>query len=288
MSLLSPPRPAAPTARGRGGAAAALATAVVIETRAAAWLAYRELLRYRRQPVRLLATIVAPALILISFGVGLSQLLPGDGGVDYAAYLFPGTVAMAVMLPAFASATSVMTDRQSGFLRLLISSPVRRVSLTVGRVLGGGVSAALQGAAMCCLAPLVGVVPSPAALLRLLAAIGVLAFAATSLAVLAAVTIRQPESLQMILNLVVNPMFFLSGATFPLDRLPPWLALVTKVNPVTYAVDAIRRALSSGTLAAPPARLWGWVVPVWAELLLVSAIGALLLAATVRRLRRMT
>lgn len=276
------------TPAGEAGSPPPHVGTAVLSLRVVTTILNRDLIRLRRQPVRVAGLIAGPALILLSLGVGLGTALQARTDFDYASFLFPGVVAMAVILPAIGSAASIVVDREAGFLRELLVAPVSRVALVGGKVASGTVIATLQGGLLACLAPIVGVAFTPGAALRLLGGMVVLAFAMSAFGVLVASRTGRIESYQMLLNLVVNPMFFLSGATFPLAGLPPWLAAVTTLNPVTYAVDAMRRSLPASAAAVPPARIGELAVPIAVELLMVLALGVALAAAAARSFRRMS
>jgi ABC-2 type transport system permease protein len=252
------------------------------------WL--RELLRFRRSGARIVTSLAQPFLFLLVFGVGLSPLLRQQGGFDYKKFLFPGIVAMSVLFTSVFSAVSIVWDREFGFLREMLVAPVSRTSLVMGKALGGGTVSVVQGFLVIAAAPVVGVHLSPLLLVELLGIMILLAFALVSFGIVVASRIKRIESFQVVMTLLVNPMFFLSGAIFPLSNLPRWLTVVTRVNPMTYAVDPMRRVVaSSGNLPAnAPAlglRFGSWLMPVALELAVVAALGAAMLALAVRSFR---
>ena len=248
----------------------------------------RELLRFFRNRLRLVASLAQPVLFLFVLGTGLATLMPSSGGVNFRTFLFPGILAMTVLFTALFSAISIVWDREFGFLREMLVAPVRRGAIVVGKSCGGATTAVLQGAVMLLFAGVVGVPYSPDLFFVLLGEMALLAFALTAFGVLLASRMTQIESFQAVMQFLVMPMFFLSGAMFPAAGLPTWLAVLTRLDPLAYAVDPMRRAVFAHV--ETPARLahrldpgltwFGWHLPVGLELGLVAvgAIAALVLA----------
>lgn len=254
----------------------------------------RDLLRFSRNPIRVLTALAQPALFLFLFGSGLAPAFPqGSGTVDYQTFIFPGVLAMTVLFPGVFASMTIVFDRQDGFLREMLVAPTRRSAVILGKCLGGTTIASLQGAAMLAVAPLVHVPYD----LRLLVVFGELTLTATvvtALGLYVASRMGEVESFQVLIQLFVLPIFFLSGALFPLTRLPSWLGLLTRVDPLTYIVDAMRRAVFD-TIGAPagavqdlnPGVTWnGWRVPTALEVGVVAAFGAIMLALSVWRFSR--
>jgi ABC-2 type transport system permease protein len=248
----------------------------------------RELLRFLRNRLRLVTSFMQPVLFLLVLGTGLSSLVAASGAVDFKTFMFPGILAMTVLFTALFSAISIVWDREFGFLREMLVAPVRRGAIVVGKCAGGATTAAIQGALMLLLAGLVGVPYSPTLFATLLGEMILVAFALTALGVLVASRIGQIESFQAVIQFLVMPMFFLSGAIFPPSGLPQWLAVLTKLDPLSYAVDPMRRAVFAHvhTSVALQQRMnsgvsWdGWRLPIPLELGLVAggAFVMLLLA----------
>jgi ABC-2 type transport system permease protein len=171
----------------------------------------------------------------------------------------------------------------------LLVAPVRRGAIVLGKCLGGASVATFQGVLMLVFAGAVGVPYAPVLLLTLVVEMAILAFALTALGVMVAARIRSIQSFMALNQMIVMPMFFLSGALFPLIGLPHWLTLLTRINPLTYAVDPMRRAVFAhldtgpGQALRPGVTWWGWPVPTLLELLVVVLLGvSMLLVATVR------
>ncbi|GAB2592548.1 hypothetical protein GCM10027168_26960 [Streptomyces capparidis] len=268
-----PPRP--------GGAARRNARTVLV-------LWQRELIRFGRNRLRIAMGLLAPVIFLLVLGTGLDSASEGAGLDGFRAYLFPGVMLMAVQAPAMAVGASIVWDRQAGFLRQMLVAPVRREAILLGICLGGATTGTAYGALVLVLAPVVGVPYAPELLLVLLV-LGLIGFAFTTLGVLLAVSIKRPDTFQVVVGLCVMPLLFLSGAMFPVRGLPDWLHAAVLANPLTYAVDALRRALPgdagfAGGAAGP--RWAGWAPPAALEAGGIALLALLALAAATRRFSR--
>jgi ABC-2 type transport system permease protein len=243
-------------------------------------VALRELIRLRRMPTRVVSGFAQPVLFLLVLGAGLEHLV-GDGGINgvsYQEFIFPGVLAMSVITSALFSAIAIVWDREFGFMREMLVAPISRSAIVLGKAVGGGTVAVAQGIVLIVLAPFVGVHLTPLKVLGLLGALLLLAFAMTALGIALASRMRRMESFQMVMALVLQPMIFLSGAIFPLERLPGWLAVLCRLNPATYGVDLARRALLGESQALTIAH---HVVPIWCDIFIVLAFGtAFLMVAT--------
>ena len=252
----------------------------------------RELIRYSRNRVRIVTSLAQPVLFLLVLGSGLSPIVRSGPGahVDFKTFMFPGVIAMTILFTAIFSAVSIVWDREFGFLREMLVAPIRRGALVTGKSLGGATVATLQGVIMLALAPLVHVPWSPTLIIELLALMAMCAAMLTAIGVLAASRMQQVESFQVVMQLFVLPMFFLSGAVFPLSNLPGWLGALTKIDPVSYIVDPMRRAVFNHINVSAAARLkfspglhWGsWRLPVVLELGLVLALTVITLGFSVK------
>ncbi|NHC15578.1 ABC transporter permease [Motilibacter deserti] len=256
------------------------------EARAARVVWQRDLIRFRTDRGRMVSSLMQPILFLFVLGKGLGAALDTGGDVDYATFLFPGTLATGVMFTAVFSAISIVWDREFGFLREMLVAPVSRSAIVVGKCLGGATVATLQGVILLALAGLVGVPYEPLLLLGTLALLFLTAFAITAFGLVISVRVQQIQTVMPRVQLLLMPLMFLSGALFPVgDALPGWLRLLTHLNPMSYAVDAMRRLTFHylpGTEV--PAQLrstltWGdWPVPVWLDVAVVAGTGGVLLA----------
>ncbi|RLL69809.1 ABC transporter permease [Streptomyces sp. Z26] len=250
---------------------------------------HRETLRFGRNKLRIAMGMVTPLMFLLVLGTGLNSTMSEDSLRDFRAFLFPGVVLMSVQAPAIAVGASIVWDRRSGFLRQMLVAPVRRSAILVGTCLGGATSGVVYGVLVLLLGPVADVPYHPGLLLVLLQ-VGLVAFAFTALGVAAAVCIRRPETFQVAVSLCMMPLFFLSGAMFPADGLPGWLGTVVRVNPLTYAVDALRRTMpgdGAAVAGGPSGPRWGsWTPPVAVEIGLIAVLAVLALAVATRRFSR--
>jgi ABC-2 type transport system permease protein len=250
----------------------------------------RELIRFKADRARMLSSLLQPVLYLFVLGTGLSSLTGRSaGGIDLKTFIFPGVVAMALLFTAAFSAGSIVWDREFGFLREMLVAPVRRGAIMVGKCLGGATVAAFQGVIMLSLAGAVHVPYSPVLLATLIGELLLLAFMITALGLMAAARIRSMQSFFALVQMFLLPMFFLSGAL-----LPTWLRALTRIDPLTYAVDPMRRAVFAHlNLPAPvqhvlnPGVTWfGWRVPTLVELGLVAVMGLVMLAVAIAEFSR--
>ena len=205
----------------------------------------RELIRFRTDRLRAITSLVQPVLFLFVLGTGLSRLasrgLPA--GVDFRTFIYPGVLAMSVLFTAIFSAASIVWDREFGFLREMLVAPVRRWAIVVGKCLGGATVATFQGLIFLALAGVAHVPYDPVLLLTLVAELLLLSFTLTAFGVMMAARIKQIQAFMALTQLFVLPLFFLSGALYPLNGLPAWLTVLTRVDPITYVVDPMRQAV---------------------------------------------
>jgi ABC-2 type transport system permease protein len=250
----------------------------------------REMIRFSKDRLRIATALVQPILFLFVLGTGLSRLASaGTHGVDLRTFVYPGVLCMAVLFTAMFSAASLVWDREFGFLREMMVAPVRRSSLVLGKCLGGASVASIQGVIVIALAGLVGVPYAPTLVLAVFALQLVLAFAITAFGVMVAARIKQIQSFMAVTQMVMMPMYFLSGAIFPVSGLPPWLTVLNRLDPMTYAVDPMRRIVFSHLRISEAARhaldpgvtWWGWHVPGLIEIGVVALIGLVCLGVGV-------
>lgn len=253
---------------------------------------HRELIRFGQDRLRFVSALVQPVLFLFVLGTGLSSLTDGaTGGVDLQTFMYPGILATSAMFTAVFAAVSIVWDREFGFLREMLVAPVRRSSIILGKALGGALVATLQSIVILILAPVVGVSLTPVLALVILGEIFLLSFTLTSLGLVVVARIQQIQTVMGIMQMVVLPLSFLSGALYPISGLPGWLTFLVKVNPVTYVVNPVRTAVFSNVDASPaaldalnpPLTWWGWTVPVGVQLALVAALGIVFLGVAVRQ-----
>jgi ABC-2 type transport system permease protein len=256
----------------------------------------RELIRFRTDRLRAITSLVQPVLFLFVLGTGLSRLasrgLPV--GVDFRTFIYPGVLAMSVLFTSIFSAASIVWDREFGFLREMLVAPVRRWAIVVGKCLGGATVATFQGLIFLALAGVAHVPYDPLLLLTLVGELLLLSFTLTAFGVMMAARIKQIQAFMALTQLFVLPLFFLSGALYPLNGLPAWLTVLTRIDPLTYIVDPMRSAVFAHLPVSPlavhtlsPGITWfGWVVPLGLSLAIVAFMGAAMLAIAIAEFRK--
>jgi ABC-2 type transport system permease protein len=256
----------------------------------------RELIRFRTDRLRAITSLVQPVLFLFVLGTGLSRLasrgLPV--GVDFRTFIYPGVLAMSVLFTAIFSAASIVWDREFGFLREMLVAPVRRWAIVVGKCLGGATVATFQGLIFLALAGVAHVPYDPVLLLTLVGELLLLSFTLTAFGVMMAARIKQIQAFMALTQLFVLPLFFLSGALYPLNGLPAWLTVLTRIDPLTYIVAPMRHAvfdhLAVGPLALKalsPGVTWGgWLVPIGLSLAIVAVMGLVMLFIAIAEFRK--
>ena len=200
----------------------------------------RDLIRLSRDRAQIAGSLARPILWLLVLGFGMGSVFPGFGGRPYIEYLFPGIIAMNLLFASFLSAISIIWDREFGFLKEMLVAPISRVSIALGKAASGGTVAALQGCLVLAFIPIVGVSISPWRLAAALPVMLLISFSMTSLGLLVASRMTSFEGFGTIANFVIMPMFFLSGAVFPLTTAPRPLQIIALINPLSYGVDALR------------------------------------------------
>ncbi|HVS99794.1 MAG TPA: ABC transporter permease [Solirubrobacterales bacterium] len=250
----------------------------------------RELIRFQKDRMRIVTSLVQPLLFLFVLGSGLQQLSAAStDGVDLKTFIYPGVLCISVMFTAMFSAASIVWDREFGFLREMMVAPVRRSSIVVGKVLGGASVASLQGLILLALAWAVHVPYSVGLVLGVFALQLLLAFSITAFGVMVAARITQMQSFMGVMQMIVTPMFFISGALFPVGDLPGWLTVLNRIDPITYAVSPMRTlvfdqldisAAASATLN-PPITWFGWEVPIALQIFAVFALGMIMLGIAI-------
>jgi ABC-2 type transport system permease protein len=256
----------------------------------------RELIRFRTDRLRAVTSLVQPVLFLFVLGTGLSRLA-GHGlpaGVDFKTFIYPGVLAMSVLFTAIFSAASIVWDREFGFLREMLVAPVRRWAIVIGKCLGGATVATFQGIIFLALAGVAHVPYNPVLLLTLVGELLLLSFTLTAFGVMMAARIKQIQAFMALTQLFVLPLFFLSGALYPLNGLPVWLTVLTRIDPLTYIVSPMRHAVFDHLPVSPqalhvlsPGVTWnGWVVPIGLSLAIVAVMGLVMLAIAIAEFRK--
>ena len=255
----------------------------------------REVLIYFRDRPRMISAFVMPIMMLVMFGEGLGNsiaTLPGD--IGYRQFIFPGMVAMIVLMNSVFSGVSIVTDRQFGFLREILVAPVSRSAICIGKISGGATISLVNGMVMFVMAPILGIEISLEIVAKLIGLIALVSFMLTGLGVAMGSRLRSVESFQMLSQVAIMPAMFLSGIFFPINNVPAWMDVIVKLNPVTYAVAPIREIALSEQLKALPADApfqithvdwFGYTLSTWEEIGVVVLFGAAMLTIAIRAIR---
>jgi len=212
-------------------------------------LAWREIVRFYRQPSRVVGALGSPLVFWVFLGSGLgnsfqSNVIPAGAG--YLEYFYPGTLALIVLFTSIFSTISVIEDRKEGFLQSVLVSPVSRRAIVGGKVLGGSLLSFMQAALFLLFAPLLGFHLDFVAFALVLVTLFLLAFSLTSLGFLFAWKLNSVQGFHGVMNLVLFPMWLLSGALFPPEGTPFWLRFLMTVNPMTYGLSLLRLSFFTG------------------------------------------
>lgn len=214
------------------------------------WL--REVKKFWRDKSRIIGATVQPALFLLLLGTGIGKGIPQafhvtngtqefmPGVKDYLTFIYPGIIAMTILFTSVFSAISIIWDREIGFLKEVMVAPISRWAVAIGKTFGGSTVAMLQGCLMLLLAPIIGVELTLLSILALLPLLLYISFSLTAMGIAAAARMRSMQGFTVIMNFLTLPMFFLSGAMFPVHGLPSWMDTLVRVNPLTYGVDILR------------------------------------------------
>jgi len=242
------------------------------------WL--RDLQRHFRDRARIVGSLATPIIFIFILGQGLGSSMSASlpaGGFDYKAFMFPGILGMTVLFAGVFSAVAVAWDQEFGFLKEMLVAPVPSWSIALGKVVSGATIASFQGCLMLMLAPLAGVHLTPQMVALLLPTLFLVAFSMTGMGVLVASRLKSMQGFQMIMNFIMMPMFFLSGAMFPLANAPTWMDTFAKLDPLTYGVDALRTIM----LADFPSRY-----PFAVDITMIALISSVMLAVAISTFSR--
>ncbi len=248
----------------------------MIEANAVYVIIAREFKKFIRERTRLVSTIARPLVWLFLVGGGMSRLVPAGGGVSYMQFIFPGILGMTILFSSIFSSISIIWDKEFGFMKEILVAPISRFSIVVGKAMSGMVLSTLQAGIILAFFPVLGLKIGFAAVIGILLVSAVLAFAISSLGIVLASFYDSYESFSVIMNFIVMPMFFLSGAMYPVKLMPPLLRFFTRVNPLTYGIDAIKHLslpAAAGAMGADFPLLLDLSVIVAASIVLVTIGG---------------
>lgn len=206
------------------------------------WL--RQIKRYSRTRSRIIGSLAQPLLFLVAFGFGFGPIYQKAGQGNYMEFIAPGVIAMSILFTAIFSGIEIIWDRQFGFLKETLVAPVSRISIMLGRTLGGATIAFMQGIIVLIISCLIGFRIENIYLLPIaLVSMFLIALLFAGLGATIGSVLDDMQGFQLIMNFLVMPIFFLSGSLFPLEGLPKALSIITKLDPMTYGVDALRGTL---------------------------------------------
>lgn len=204
----------------------------------------RQIKRYFRSKSRIIGSLGQPILFLVALGYGLGPVFSKAGGGNYIQFLAPGVIAMSILFTAIFSGIEIIWDRQFGFLKETLVAPVSRFSIMLGRSLGGATTASFQGIIVLIIAIIAGFRPDIALVIPALFFMVLIALIFTALGTAIASRLEDMQGFQLIMNFVMMPIFFLSGALFPLSSAPSAIKFIATINPLSYGVDGLRATLS--------------------------------------------
>jgi len=259
----------------------------MIEIWRGTWVvAYREILRFVGDRSRLLSSLFTPLLFLLIFGAGFTKALgPLAQNVNYIQFMYPGLIAMTVLTTSLFAGMSVVWDREFGFLKEILVAPIGRTGIVFGKAAGGTMVAFAQVLMMLVLAPFLHVPLSPRIVLSLVPIVIVLSIALSGLGILVASFMQSQQGFQVLTQVLIFPLIFLAGVFFPINNVPDWLAVISKVNPLTYGVDAIRQVFLGSGLGLGVSVL-GHTMSIVEEAALVGVLGGVMLAGAVLAFNR--
>ncbi|MSQ11300.1 MAG: ABC transporter [Dehalococcoidia bacterium] len=251
-------------------------------------IAHRELLRLLRERARLVSTFAIPIFTLIIFGAGFNRIVTDlDSDVDLVQFMFPGVVCMGVAVTCMFAGLSVVWDREFGFLKMVLVAPLNRIGVALGKAAGGAAVATVQGLIILAFMPVVGLSLDGLAFLKLFLVLILMAATLSCLGILVASRMRSQQGFHGVVEMLLFPLLFFSGIFFPVDRVPTWLGVIAKLNPITYGVDAARQVVlesQAGSALAGNAPLsagngalgvtvFGHTMAVWEDALVLAAFG---------------
>ncbi len=210
------------------------------------WL--RQLKRYFRSKARMIGSIGQPVLFLVALGFGLGPIFQKAGGGNYLEFLAPGVIAMGILFTAVFMGIEIIWDKQFGFLKETLVAPVSRMSIMLGRTLGGATVALAQGVLVFLIAWAIGFHPSFALIGVALVFMILIAMLFTGIGTAIASVVDDMQGFPLIMNFLVMPTFFLSGSLFPLAGLPEIITVIARLDPLSYGIDGLRGALVPGSL----------------------------------------
>ncbi len=215
----------------------------MIEANAVYVIVAREFKKFLREKSRLISTIARPLVWLFLVGGGMSRLVPVSGAVTYIQFIFPGILGMTILFSSIFSSISIIWDKEFGFMKEILVAPISRFSVVVGKAMSGTVISTIQAVIILAFFPVLGLNIGIAQMIGIVFVCAVLSFAISAFGIVLASVYENYESFSVIMNFIVMPMFFLSGAMYPVKLMPAMLQIFTKINPLTFGVDALKHLI---------------------------------------------
>lgn len=203
----------------------------------------RELKKFFREKSRLFSAIARPLLWLFIVGAGISRLVPRETGMPYTQFIFPGIIGMTILFSSMFSSISIIWDKEFGFMKEILVAPVSRISIVIGKALSGTLVSTMQAAIILALFPFLGFQLNLLQIMTVLLICFAVSFCISSFGIVLATFYDSYESFSVIMNFIIMPMFFLSGAMYPVKLLPDIFRIVAQINPLTYGIDILKYAI---------------------------------------------
>ncbi len=253
----------------------------MIQVRPIYVICVREFIKFFREKSRLLGTLARPVLWLFVVGNGMNSLIRPHVGFSYLQFIFPGMIGMTILFSSIFSSISIVWDREFGFMKEMLVAPISRLSIVVGKAISGTFISVAQAIIILVLTPLLGLHLTVAQFIEVVAVAVLVSFCITSLGILIAARLTSFDGFNIIMNFLVMPMLFLSGAMYPVTSMPPALRRLTQINPLTYGVDAFKHVLLRS--GEPPL---GPEFPLSLDLFIVTAVSVIMLTLAALSFRK--
>ncbi len=241
----------------------------------------REFIKFFREKSRLLGTLARPVLWLFVVGNGMSALIKPHAGFSYLQFIFPGMIGMTILFASIFSSISIVWDREFGFMKEMLVAPISRMSIVIGKAVSGTLISVAQAIIILVLIPFLGIHLTAAQFVEVVIVALLVSFCITSLGILIAARLTSFDGFNIIMNFLVMPMFFLSGAMYPVSSMPDVLRQLTHINPLTYGIDAFKHVLLKN--ATPPL---GPEFPLTLDLAIVIVISTIMLTLAALSFRK--
>jgi ABC-2 type transport system permease protein len=241
----------------------------------------REFKKFFREKSRLLGTLARPVLWLFVVGNGMSALIRPQAGFSYLQFIFPGMIGMTILFSSIFSSISIVWDREFGFMKEMLVAPISRTSIVAGKAVSGTLISVAQAVIIMVLIPFLGIHVTALQVFKVVAASLLVSFSITSLGILIAARLTSFDGFNIIMNFLVMPMLFLSGAMYPVTAMPAALKQLTLINPLTYGIDIFKHVLLQG--GTPPL---GPEFSLAIDLAVVTAVSVVMLTLAALSFRR--